>query len=133
MFIVGAIRQSALTINFPFITEEQAHHIVEVIRLLNADQTLTFEVTETAERRWAQAMDEKSVYNEEMTRNCTPGFYNNEGDLTRQKPLFADVYGAGPIEFVELLSHWRRYDMRSDLALVPNSAATTSAGRSAGQ
>ena len=86
-----------------------------MIRLLNAEQTLTFEVTEAAERRWAQAMDEKSVYNEEMTQNCTPGFYNNEGDLKRQKPLFADVYGAGPIEFVELLSHWRRYDMRSDL------------------
>lgn len=128
MFIVGAIRQSALTINFPFITEEQAHHVVEVIRLLNAEHVLTFDVTESAERRWAKEMDAKSVYDEEMTRNCTPGFYNNEGDLKRHKPLFADVYGAGPSEFVELLSQWRGSGLRSDSDLVTSSAATSSTG-----
>jgi cyclohexanone monooxygenase len=124
MFIVGAIRQSALTINFPFITEEQAHHIVEVIRLLRAERLPVFEVTESAEREWAQEMDANSVYDEEMTRNCTPGFYNNEGELTEQKPLFADVYGAGPIQFIDLLAQWRRSGLVSDCTAATGSTTT---------
>jgi cyclohexanone monooxygenase len=121
MFLVGAIRQTALTINFPFITEEQAHHVVEVIRLLRAEGLSSFEISEDSERRWAQEMDAASVYDEEMTRNCTPGFYNNEGDLTRQKPLFADVYGAGPIKFVELLTQWRTSGLMTDCTTVTRS------------
>lgn len=117
MFIAGAVRQSALSINFPFIVEEQAHHIIEVIKDLRAKGMPTIEVTEGAERQWSAVMLEKSAYNEEMTRNCTPGFYNNEGNLADEKPLFADVYGGGPVEFVEVLNRWRDSGSASDVTL----------------
>jgi cyclohexanone monooxygenase len=125
MFLVGAIRQSALTINFPFIVEEQARHVVEVIRLLRAEHMVTFELSEVAERRWALEIEEHSIYDEEMTQNCTPGFYNNEGDVTQQRPLFADVYGVGPDEYTELLAQWRASGMWSEFELGSASALST--------
>ena len=40
-------------------------------------------------------------------QECTPGYYNSEGKLGNAAGFFADMYGAGPIRFFELLEEWR--------------------------
>ena len=41
------------------------------------------------------------------TRACTPGYYNNEGQLGNPVGFFASTYGAGPIPFFQMLDEWR--------------------------
>jgi cyclohexanone monooxygenase len=38
---------------------------------------------------------------------CTPGYYNSEGQAGNRNGFFSDMYGAGPLRFFELLREWR--------------------------
>jgi cyclohexanone monooxygenase len=40
-------------------------------------------------------------------RNCTPGFYNNEGDLEDIHRLGANNYFGGSVAFYDKLHAWR--------------------------
>jgi cyclohexanone monooxygenase len=108
LFIVGGIRQAAVSINVLFMNDEQAKHVAAVIADLLRREVRSVEITEAAEKQWAATMAEKSLYNEEATRACTPGFYNNEGNFKNGTPLFAAAYGGGPVEYIGVLAEWRR-------------------------
>lgn len=115
LFIVGGIRQAAVSINVLYINGEQAKHVAAVLKDLLGRDVRSAEVTADAELRWAAAMAEKSVYNEEATRACTPGFYNNEGNFDSGTPLFAAAYGGGPVEYIDVLTQWRQDGIKADL------------------
>ena len=38
---------------------------------------------------------------------CTPGYYNSEGQQGNKQGFFSDMHGAGPIRFYEMLGEWR--------------------------
>ncbi|WP_199435264.1 flavin-containing monooxygenase [Qaidamihabitans albus] len=114
LFIVGGLRQAAVSINVLFVNGEQARHVAEMLQHLIQQDVRSFEVTAEAETRWAALMAEKSAYNEESTKACTPSFYNNEGDLEANTPLFAAFYGGGPVEYIDLLAKWRAEGFRDD-------------------
>ena len=38
---------------------------------------------------------------------CTPGYYNGEGQPDSNQGFFSDVHNAGPIIFYEELRQWR--------------------------
>jgi cyclohexanone monooxygenase len=38
---------------------------------------------------------------------CTPGYYNNEGQPAKGGGLIVNVYGKGPIAFFQLTADWR--------------------------
>jgi cyclohexanone monooxygenase len=38
---------------------------------------------------------------------CTPGYYNNEGQTGNPNQFFNGAYGAGPIRFFRILDEWR--------------------------
>jgi cyclohexanone monooxygenase len=74
------------------------------------------EVRPEAERRWAEVITEKSTFNPEASRNCTPGAYNNENAEANVQPsVFATAYGGGPIEYGGVLAAWRSDGMARDL------------------
>jgi len=39
--------------------------------------------------------------------DCTPGYYNNEGQTGTGKGLADQTYGGGPVEFFALVRSWR--------------------------
>jgi cyclohexanone monooxygenase len=43
-------------------------------------------------------------------RECTPGYYNNEGQEGNPNSWNTFTYGAGPIAFFDLLREWRDAD-----------------------
>ena len=52
-------------------------------------------------------MRDKARLAERFYSACTPGYYNNEGNLGNPNGFFAGAYGAGPIKFFQTLEEWR--------------------------
>jgi cyclohexanone monooxygenase len=94
----------------------QALHVSQVIKQSLDRGATTVEVRDEAQRRWGEVIAEKSQYNPEAMRSCTPGAYNNENtDDTKEPGVFATAYGGGPIEYLDLLDTWRADAMQHDL------------------
>jgi cyclohexanone monooxygenase len=116
LFIIGGLHQAAVSINQPLVFGEQAAHVAHVIVHALRRGATTVEVRPEAQRRWGEVITEKSTFNPEASRNCTPGAYNNENaDGDQQPSVFATAYGGGPIEYVGVLSAWRSDGMTRDL------------------
>ena len=101
-----SIAQSGFTVNFPYMINEQAKHIAYVIERAIAKGFRSVEVSEEAEAAWVARVVELSERTAEFGEQCTPGYYNNEGqpgESSRQNGFF---FG-GPTEFVEILESWR--------------------------
>ena len=116
LFIIGGLHQAAVSINQPLVFGDQAAHVAHVIDHGLRHGATTVEVRPEAEKRWGEVIAEKSTFNPEASRNCTPGAYNNEnGDAKQEPSVFATAYGGGPIEYVGLLAAWRSDGMTRDL------------------
>ena len=100
------ITQNALTPNFPHMLDEQVRHIAELIRHAKLRQAQVIEPTAEAEAQWVQAVRDTPNPGRRFYMECTPGYYNGEGQLGRLG-LFSELYGAGPVVFYDLVRDWR--------------------------
>jgi cyclohexanone monooxygenase len=98
--------QSGFTANFPHMINEQSKHIGYILRHCEDHQVRTVEPTQEAEDAWVQTIVDLSIMRQAFLEECTPGYYNNEGNV---KALSArnGSYGAGPVAFVKVLEDWR--------------------------
>jgi cation diffusion facilitator CzcD-associated flavoprotein CzcO len=118
MFIIGGLHQAGVSINIPLVFGGQARHVSQVIKQSLDSGATTVEVRGEAQQRWGDVIAEKSQYNPEAMRSCTPGAYNNENTDAKSEPgVFANAYGGGPIEYLNLLDAWRADGMQHDLEL----------------
>ncbi|MFP8873232.1 MAG: monooxygenase, partial [Myxococcota bacterium] len=69
----------------------------------------TVEVSREAEEAWVKTILDKGAgaMGAMGGAECTPGYYNNEGQARRPDALQAAPYGGGSIEFFKLLEKWR--------------------------
>ncbi|KAF2665466.1 FAD/NAD(P)-binding domain-containing protein [Microthyrium microscopicum] len=100
--------QSAFTANFVHAIGRQAEHIAWIIQQSNEKGIETVEATKEAENAWGETIIATSRLNLEFQQNCTPGYYNLEGDIDGSL-LFkrSGNYGLGPIAFFKLMEEWR--------------------------
>jgi cyclohexanone monooxygenase len=98
--------QSGFTANYPHMLEEQARHVAYVIGEARARQASRVEVTPEAEAAWVQTVLDSAVMRAKFQAECTPGYYNNEG---QPSPLAVrnGFFGRGPIAFAQILEQWR--------------------------
>jgi cation diffusion facilitator CzcD-associated flavoprotein CzcO len=116
-FVVGA-RQSAPTLNFPYMMDEQALHAAAVVSRLLRDGIRVMEVSQEAEDRWCDTIAAKSTADLDYFRDCTPSLLNGEGNLRDAgKLILTTAYGGGPFEYLEVLGDWRERAMTVDLEL----------------
>ena len=111
MYVVRGIRHAAVSINVLFVNAIQARHVVNLIADLESAGHSTIEITEAAENYWADKIAEQSVYDVGAVANCTPGYYNGEGDLDAKgnaAPLWAQAFGGGHLAYEDLLAEWLR-------------------------
>lgn len=101
------ITQNAITANFPHMLDEQAQHVVELIRYAKSHQARTLEPTAEAEADWVATIRKKALPNKDFLEACTPGYYNNEGRPGEGTGLADEQYGGGPVEFYDLVRKWR--------------------------
>lgn len=116
MYVVGGLRQTAVTVNNTYAFTYQARHIAKIIKQLHDDGVLKIDITEAAVQEWCDVMDDKvgQVFNAEAVQACTPGYFNNEGDFDAStgnfehgRPVWVDAYGGGTFEYQEILAKWR--------------------------
>jgi cation diffusion facilitator CzcD-associated flavoprotein CzcO len=101
-----SIAQSGFTVNFPYIIDLQAKHIAYVVAQAFERGARVLEASAEAEAAWVAAVIEKAGSTLEFSQNCTPGYYNNEGQPTETSRQNG-FYMGGPTEFAEILERWR--------------------------
>jgi len=106
LFVIGTMRQSAGTINFPLSLGMQAEHVAEIVAEVLRLGATRMEVTQAAEDAWSSLCNQKSKRNLDYLSSCTPGSYNGEGH-TDDLSLLVDPYGGGPLEYAQIIREWR--------------------------
>jgi cation diffusion facilitator CzcD-associated flavoprotein CzcO len=111
-----SIAQSAFTVNFPYIIDLQAMHIGYLVDTALGRGVKRLEASAPAEQAWVDAVLAKASSTLEFAQNCTPGYYNNEGQPSERSRQNGFYMGA-PTEFAELLEAWRREGSLAGLTL----------------
>lgn len=106
-FIVGGYAQASAGINYPNIAAPQADYVAATIHAGLKAGYKVMEVSADAEARWGQTMIDKYVDRSNFEIECTPGYYNNEGNVEGSSTLWSSLYGGGPIEYTQLCEQWR--------------------------
>jgi len=101
-----SITQSGFTVNFPYMLDQQARHIAYVIERALREDIRSLEASEAAEAEWVEAVVRFSDRTAEFAEQCTPGYYNNEGQPEKASRQNGFYFG-GPTEFAEILEAWR--------------------------
>ncbi|MEU8660498.1 flavin-containing monooxygenase [Actinoplanes philippinensis] len=102
LFQLGPVH-NANAVNFVHILHEQAIHIGAMVAAARERGARRIEPTAAAEDAWSATLDATTHNSHAFQSECTPGYYNNEGD-----PLpMSFSFGPGPIAFHELLRTWR--------------------------
>jgi cyclohexanone monooxygenase len=104
-FFVSVV-QAALTPNFMHVTAEQARHFAYVISECRKRGIRTLEPTRKAEEEWCEIIVKGTEIRGEFFKECTPGYYNNEGKASEVAKRNA-TYGYGSQAFLKILKEWR--------------------------
>ena len=124
------ITQNGLTANFPHMLEEQARHITEVIQHTKEHEARSLEPTPEAEAEWVATIKQKAIHNQRFQRECTPGYYNNEGKPAEGAGFLGEQYGGGPVEFhADIIRNWRADGQMKGLARSNKASCEPASGR----
>jgi cyclohexanone monooxygenase len=99
--------QSGQSANFVHIIDEQSKHIAYLIDQARRRGARTIEPTAEAEQAWTQEVVASARGRQAYQADCTPGYYNNEGNVDSVAPANG-AYWRGPTAFIRLLDQWRR-------------------------
>ena len=105
LFHMG-ITQNSVTANFPHMLQDQAHHITEVIQHAKRSESRVIEPSPEAQAQWCETIERTESKSRDFQLECTPGYYNNEGQLDKGPGFVGGLYGGGPIEFQKIVDEW---------------------------
>jgi cyclohexanone monooxygenase len=105
-FFLG-FTQTAITISVPQALGEQANHVTYMVKEARERGAQVVEPTAEAEEAYVQEIRSLARMGQRFYSECTPGYYNSEGQAGNRQGFFSDMYGAGPLRFFELLAEWR--------------------------
>lgn len=106
LFTVSLL-QSGLTPNITHMLTEQAQHIAWIAAECRCREIGVIEAAEEAEQKWVQTIVELGKLQGGFVRECTPGYYNNEGKPS-EVVLRNSTYGLGSPALMVLLDEWRK-------------------------
>jgi hypothetical protein len=117
-----SIVQAALTPNFMHVTAEQARHFAYVISECQKRDIRTVEPTQEAEEAWCDTIVKGTAIRGDFFKECTPGYYNNEGQPSMSAARNA-TYAYGSPAFIKILAEWRKADDFAGLDIKYNDKA----------
>jgi len=108
MFIVGHTQGANLISNIPHNLTEAGQTIAMIVDHALAVGADEVEVTEAAEQAWVERLEAGAVARMTNSPDCTPGYYNNEGQPTgRRGTLNSMGYPEGPVAYFQYIDAWR--------------------------
>ena len=105
LFHMG-ITQNTVTANYPHMLMDQARHVAEVIQHAKRTEARVIEPTREAEGEWVDTIHKSDSKARDFQMACTPGYYNNEGQLDKSVGFVGEMFGGGPIEFQKIVDEW---------------------------
>jgi cation diffusion facilitator CzcD-associated flavoprotein CzcO len=97
--------QSVLTPNIIHGTGELVEQFAYIICEAKKRGVKSFQPSQAAEDAWVQDIMDGNQYKAAYYKECTPGYYNNEGKLDPKAGKSASY--ASPVKYIELLRDWR--------------------------
>ena len=116
MGVISGLKQAGITWSITFMNRRQAEHFAAVVKRCLDDGVVSFDVSADAEKRWIGVLEEKSMKDTTFLKECTPGYYNNEGKNERDS-IWLSNYGGGPFEYMDVLRGWLNGGMEQDFEL----------------
>ena len=108
-FQVG-FSQNGFSVNLTAVLDDQAQHVAYIIKQIMDRGASYAHPSEEAESEWVATIRKLAISNVAFQEACTPGYYNNEGDVAAQRGLGAESYAPGLNAFNRLLKEWRDND-----------------------
>ena len=104
-FYTGFI-QGGVHVSTTHTFSQQGRHIAYIISEALKRGATVVEPTKAAQDAWVKEIHDTEIDVESFARECTPGYYNNEGE-EKFRWFLGDAYGPGPYAFLDLLQAWR--------------------------
>ena len=99
--------QTGYTPNFTYMLDSQSRHIAAVLADVKARDVKSLDPTQQAEEDWLALVTAPNAMTEYLA-NCTPGYYNAEGNAKAANDGFLQGhYPEGGLRFYEMLAEWR--------------------------
>jgi cyclohexanone monooxygenase len=105
IFFTGFV-QGGVTASTTLMFEQQARHIAYVVKETLAQGATVVEPSAEAEDGWVATIREYSIDNSNFVRECTPGYYNSEGEPSMRSHL-GDPFWGGFYVLEDMLQAWR--------------------------
>ena len=123
LFVLGQ-SQAAWTANYTQLLDEGARHIAAIVSHMQSGGLATIEATRDAEDAWAEEIVANATNGTGGIggTDCTPGYYNNEGQPLDGPPWGAS-YGKGSIEFFRTTKAWRESGTFEGVTFTPQTPA----------
>src|SRR5207237_6894342 len=96
---------------------EQADHVTYMVKEARERGADALEPTAEAVDAYVTEVRSLARLGERFYTECTPGYYNSEGQSGNRRGFFSDMYGAGPLKFFDLLRAWRATGAMEGLTL----------------
>ena len=109
LFVMG-MTQTGFTASVPHALDEQAKHLTYVLKRCHDENIQAFDISQEAEDEWVAIIHRLAKRGERFYAECTPGYYNNEGQPKggAENGFLTGQYGGGPVEFFNILEDWRK-------------------------
>ena len=86
---------------------DQGFHIGYIASEALKRGAVRVEPTQEAQDAYIAHLRSIAVDNSEYVTECTPSYFNNEGDETKKRHIFGEPWGEGYYAFMEFLEQWR--------------------------
>jgi len=111
LFVVGLNQGANLISNIPHNLTEAGETIAAIVAHAEDNGVDEVEVTEAGESAWVEMLQSagggvmRSIFG---NPDCTPGYYNNEGQpITDEALLNMSGYPSGPVAYFQYIDRWR--------------------------
>lgn len=107
LFVVG-LTQTATGNNFAHTLWHQSNHVGYIVDQMRRRGLSVIEATKDSQDAWVDLVNSTSpdTYRD-FLYTCTPGYYNNEGDVENENRFGSTQFLAGPLAFFGMLADWR--------------------------
>ncbi|MCA0206932.1 MAG: NAD(P)/FAD-dependent oxidoreductase [Proteobacteria bacterium] len=105
LFFMGPA-QGPGDVNFLYPADLQARYVARILARALGEGAEVVEPTEEAVQAYVAHFREVALDNIEFYRECTPSYYNNEGDPSKYKGFLSQRYGGGFAQYRKMVLDW---------------------------
>ena len=106
MFFTGFTQAAANASNSKTFVD-QGFHIGYIASQALQRGAVRVEPTREAQEEYIRRLRAVAVDNTQFQAECTPSYFNNEGDQTKKRSIFGEPWGEGYYAFEDMLRRWR--------------------------